>query len=61
LLWAVNKWPKLTIPFDVLLVLAERRAHLLEKNELMKAVWVSTFVDEVRQVLILRFFSLQPA
>ena len=31
---------------DVLLVLIERRGHLIEKEELMKSVWPDTFVEE---------------
>jgi DNA-binding winged helix-turn-helix (wHTH) protein len=32
--------------FDLLLVLIERKAHLLEKDELLKLVWPDTFVEE---------------
>lgn len=33
--------------FDLLLVLVERHGHLLEKDELMEAVWPDTIVEEV--------------
>src|SRR5262252_5831533 len=33
--------------FDLLLVLVERHGRLLEKDELMKAVWPDTVVEEV--------------
>jgi DNA-binding winged helix-turn-helix (wHTH) protein len=33
--------------FDLLLVLVERRGRLLEKDELMKAIWPNTVVEEV--------------
>src|SRR5262245_39709325 len=33
--------------FDLLLALVERHGHLLEKDELMKAVWPDTVVEEV--------------
>src|SRR5215471_5387614 len=33
--------------FDLLLVLVERHGRLLEKDELMKAVWPDTIVEEV--------------
>src|SRR5262252_10143780 len=33
--------------FDVLLALVERHGSLLEKDELMKAVWPDTVVEEV--------------
>src|SRR5262245_36109207 len=32
--------------FDLLLVLVERRGHLLEKSELLKLVWSDTIVEE---------------
>lgn len=32
--------------FDLLLVLVEHHGRLLEKEELMKAVWAGTFVEE---------------
>src|SRR5262245_36120926 len=32
--------------FDLLLALVERHGHLLEKEELLKKVWPSTFVEE---------------
>src|SRR5947199_10217948 len=32
--------------FDVLLVLVSNRGRVLEKDELMKAVWPDTFVEE---------------
>jgi len=32
--------------FDLLLVLIERKSHLLEKDELLKLVWPDTFVEE---------------
>ncbi|MBL8187496.1 MAG: winged helix-turn-helix domain-containing protein [Acidobacteria bacterium] len=35
--------PKL---FDILVVLVERRGHLLSKDELMRAVWPDAFVEE---------------
>jgi DNA-binding winged helix-turn-helix (wHTH) protein len=32
--------------FDLLLALVERHGHLLEKDELLKKVWLGTFVEE---------------
>ncbi|MBD0372024.1 MAG: transcriptional regulator, partial [Pyrinomonadaceae bacterium] len=32
--------------FDILLVLVERSGHLVEKSEIMDAVWPDTFVEE---------------
>lgn len=32
--------------FEILLILVEHNGHLLEKDELMKAVWADTFVEE---------------
>ncbi len=32
--------------FDILLVLVERHGHLVEKDELMRAVWPEQFVEE---------------
>ena len=32
--------------FDTLLVLVENSGHILEKNELMKALWPDSFVEE---------------
>src|SRR5262245_34767939 len=32
--------------FDLLLVLVERRGHVVSKEELLKAVWPDTFVEE---------------
>jgi len=32
--------------FEILVVLVERSGHLIEKEELMKAVWVDAFVEE---------------
>src|SRR5262245_36523909 len=33
--------------FDLLLALIEHHGHLIEKDELLKAVWPDTFVEEV--------------
>jgi DNA-binding winged helix-turn-helix (wHTH) protein/TolB-like protein/Flp pilus assembly protein TadD len=38
--------------FDLLLVLVENRGHLLEKEELLKAVWPDTFVEEANLSVI---------
>ena len=32
--------------FDILIALIESSGHLLEKDDLMKAIWPDTFVDE---------------
>jgi DNA-binding winged helix-turn-helix (wHTH) protein len=40
---AVPLQPKI---FDLLLVLVERHGHLLEKDELMKLVWLDAIVEE---------------
>jgi Tol biopolymer transport system component/DNA-binding winged helix-turn-helix (wHTH) protein len=43
--------------FDLLVLLVERRAHVLSKDELLKALWPDTFVDEAnlsQQIFILR-------
>jgi len=38
--------------FDLLQVLVENRGHLLEKEELLKAVWPNTFVEEANLSVI---------
>lgn len=38
--------PVTTRAFDTLLFLIQRRNHLVEKSELMKAVWTDSFVEE---------------
>ena len=38
--------------FDLLQVLVENRGHLLEKEELLKAVWPDTFVEEANLSVI---------
>jgi len=42
---------------ETLLLLVERRSHIVEKDELMKAIWPDTFVEEVslaRNISVLR-------
>lgn len=38
--------PLTTKAFDTLLVLVEKRGHLVDKNEMMSAVWPDSFVEE---------------
>jgi DNA-binding winged helix-turn-helix (wHTH) protein len=43
--------------FDVLLLLVERREHVLSKDELLSTLWPDTFVEEAnlsQQVFVLR-------
>jgi TolB-like protein/Tfp pilus assembly protein PilF len=60
LLWREGKPVPLTQKaFEILLMLVERNGHLVEKEELMKAVWADTFVEEAN--LSQNIFQLRKA
>src|ERR1051326_7252763 len=41
-----NPVPLTAKGFDILLILVQNQGHLLEKNDLMQAVWPDSFVEE---------------